>query len=154
MTDRISELREAAKAQGSISENPQTIELVKFSAFAAADKAEAALRAEMDAEREAHALLQARCFDRGPTFSSVFDEVQELRAHVEGLEKDAARYRWLRDESWKDPYAPGPVYQSLYDGIGGRAHSEDLRRVWLRYGNQLDAAIDAALAQAKEGERT
>ena len=68
--------------------------------------------------------------------------------------EDAERYRWLRDESWKEPFAPGPAYRSLYDGIGGRAAAVDLKRVWLRYGRELDAAIDSARAPSgKGGER-
>ena len=67
----------------------------------------------------------------------------------EGLERDAERYRWLRDESHKEPFAPGPFYRSLYDEAGPVKLAEKLRWVWLRYGPQLDAAIDEARASVQ-----
>ena len=54
-------------------------------------------------------------------------ELSALQASVEATEKDAARYRWLRDADITDPEA----LQTLQ-------------------GDELDAAIDAAVAEERE----
>lgn len=46
------------------------------------------LKTRLSAEENAHAELQARCFDSGmPTHTSIFDTVTALRRRVEELEK-------------------------------------------------------------------
>lgn len=40
------------------------------------------LTVELNREQNAHAELQSRCFDGGGTFTSVFDEVRELRIEL------------------------------------------------------------------------
>ena len=73
----------------------------------------------------------------------------QLERELAQARQDAERYRWLRDKSWRQPFAPGPLYVALYDGISGDAEKHDLARVWLRYGSSLDAAIDAAMKEQK-----
>lgn len=74
------------------------------------------------------------------TIDALRKEVAELRATNAGLEKDAARYRWLRDN----------------DGDG--AISEPIQSMWANCKTEYpsapewDAAIDAALATSA-GER-
>jgi hypothetical protein len=62
-------------------------------------------------------------------------ELAELKATNSGLEKDAARYRWLRERGYslidKDPWTAASHYPSL---------------------DELDREVDAALA-ASAGER-
>jgi formate-dependent phosphoribosylglycinamide formyltransferase (GAR transformylase) len=86
----------------------------------------------MGAEREARLMAQ----------------VAELRAERDALAKDAARYRWLRDtqnspirgdEEYSIPGTVEPIFVSTGDGVSTAIDGED-----------LDAAIDAAMA---EGER-
>jgi ribosomal protein L32E len=57
----------------------------------------------------------------------LLEELQQQRAEVEHLRKDAERYRWLRDKSWRAPIAPFSVYRTLYDG------------------SELDAAVDVGI---------
>lgn len=59
----------------------------------------------------------------------------ELVARVEGVEKDAARYRWLRDGEVSADY-PYPVMRTGGIGLGDRT-------IWAE---ELDDAIDVALA--------
>jgi hypothetical protein len=68
--------------------------------------------------------------------SNLRAELEAERAKVLGLEKDAARYRWLRNDS-------EPAFCVV------RYRKETAERVPL-YDSSLDAAIDAAL---DEGER-
>ena len=62
----------------------------------------------------------------------------ELVARVEGLEKDAERYRWLRDGEIVADY-PYPVMR-----MGGSR--VDDQTIWA---DELDAAIDAALTKGQ-----
>jgi hypothetical protein len=99
------------------------------------------------------ALQQASAF-LSLDFDSVddFDKARAaLLAHIAKLEANDRRYRWLRDDSWKLPYAPGPLYTALYD-FADYKDKAPLRKVWLRYGAALDTAIDAALAAEQKGE--
>jgi len=53
------------------------------------DNAAALIReqaAELDKESEAHAQLQARCYDQGGTFSNVFDELKSERKRAEAAQ--------------------------------------------------------------------
>lgn len=63
-----------------------------------------------------------------------------LRERVAGMEKDAARYQWLRDE-WIINGKQGPRFDEL-DGLDafGSGHVDDI----------VDAAIDAARAETAE----
>lgn len=67
------------------------------------------------------------------------DEIEHLRAEVAGLREDAERYRHMRNNSqFQSRNGPG-LYWYLPRGLQGEE------------GEQLDAAIDAALA-ARKGE--
>lgn len=76
----------------------------------------------------------------------------EEAARSVGLESDAARYRWLRDFDirCKDGVNINPpcehVHASMYSHAVGT-----IPAVRLVTGAELDRAIDAALAQVKEG---
>lgn len=60
----------------------------------------------------------------------------------QAAERDAARYRWLRDDSNHAPNDTPTVFACL-DGNGGPDGD-------VLFGDTLDTAIDAAIAQAKE----
>ena len=63
-----------------------------------------------------------------------------LRAEVAGLREDAARYRWLRSPNT----GPATIWELISDECNPPYMT-------LKYGANLDAAIDAALA-ARKGE--
>jgi hypothetical protein len=65
-------------------------------------------------------------------------EIDRLRAEVEGLRADAERYRWLRDDS----VPPHNFYLSVPDEFAEVRYTPQ----------QVDAAIDAALAKEKAHE--
>ena len=67
------------------------------------------------------------------------DAVLELIAEVESLKKDAARYRWLRDES----IDPG----SVIDKKIGHSYVGDYPIYEYRAGQELDDAIDAEMIE-------
>lgn len=60
---------------------------------------------------------------------------------AQGDAEDAARYRWLRDFHADE----------IHDEFPYVAAGENYKGAWALYGDKLDAAIDAARAQAKEG---
>ena len=68
------------------------------------------------------------------------DEIERLRAEVAGLREDAARYRWLRSPNT----GPATIWELISDECNPPYMT-------LKYGANLDAAIDAALA-ARKGE--
>lgn len=65
-------------------------------------------------------------------------EATALRAYIESLERDAARYRLVRQH----PQALGRMDVAQALGL-------DLTRVYLDTPEKLDAAIDAAIAQQR-----
>jgi hypothetical protein len=66
----------------------------------------------------------------------VFSEQASLQARLEAAEKDAARYRWLRDKSTGAP----AIWELVSD--------EHNPPYWtLKCEEELDAATDAALAK-------
>ncbi len=67
-------------------------------------------------------------------------ELRTLRAENAELRKDAGRYRWLRDSAW---YV-GP--DEFYCGEGGDMNEYENHNC---RAETLDAAIDAAMEQAK-----
>jgi len=66
-----------------------------------------------------------------------------LRRELEEAQRDAARYRWLRERAYKDD---GSIYCAGPDGS-----YDDFAVGYLPDG--LDAAIDAAMAEPKEVPR-
>lgn len=70
----------------------------------------ARLQSKLEAEQEAHAQLQARCFDGCATGDSVFDELSRLRGELSEARKELTKFRWvlervrhrLRDSDWRD----------------------------------------------------
>jgi hypothetical protein len=80
--------------------------------------------------------------DRGPKGECCMElreaEIDRLRAEVEGLRADAERYRWLRDDS----VPPHNFYLSVPDEFAEVRYTPQ----------QVDAAIDAALAKEKAHE--
>ena len=75
------------------------------------------------------------CRDPASTVAALKAERDAALARVAELEKDAARYRWLRDEG--NPYAILVVGNQEKTGIKPF------------YGIELDAAIDAALTKGQ-----
>lgn len=65
------------------------------------------------------------------------DEITRLRASLAEAERDAERYRWLRDENTKVALVIDKVTGYFEDGI----HMYEYRS-----GIDLDTAIDAAMA--------
>ena len=73
---------------------------------------------------------------------SLLDELQTLRVTAENAEKDAERYRWLRNESWAGyNNSKGKPQVFVHDGAGNRKTmlAEDAMD------SEIDAAIDAAM---------
>jgi hypothetical protein len=94
------------------------------------DELEAVLASErtkvqrLEADAEAYAQLQARCFDYGGTFQNVFDDLREAKVN-------ARRYLWLREPS---------------SDISFMFHlSDDGKPIGILARELLDAAIDAAI---------
>lgn len=86
----IDELISAAKRDA---RDPVDMDRADYASAALTEKIAAlqfrleALQKRFDAEEEAHAQLQARCFDNGqPTHGSVFGEVKELRSRLHTCE--------------------------------------------------------------------
>lgn len=74
-----------------------------------------------------------------PLCAAAADEIERLRAEVAGLREDAERYRHMRNNSqFQSRNGPGLYWYLPRYGRGDE-------------GEQLDAAIDAALA-ARKGE--
>ena len=69
-------------------------------------------------------------------------EIERLRAEVAGLREDALRYRWLRSPNT----GPATIWELVSDECNPPYMT-------LKYGANLDSAIDAALA-ARKGEAT
>lgn len=65
-------------------------------------------------------------------------DYEELAARCEALEKDAARYRWLRDHDWTEEYVD-------YWDKNLNDHQDIIDGEW------LDGAIDAAMTPADHG---
>ena len=72
--------------------------------------------------------------------ATIAAERDQLRAEVEGLRRDAARYRWLRGIGSETPVNPKPA--AWIAGRGNAWIDED----WLT-GDFADAAIDAAMGE-------
>ena len=68
-----------------------------------------------------------------------------LEARIAELEKDAARYRWLRDEAPNTPNSKGNIPAVLMTNRRGYAIVDsDNFPSWL-FGDGLDSLIDAAI---------
>ena len=79
------------------------------------------------------------------------EKTAALRAELEAREadrRDAERYRWLRNEHFPTADNP-PIAQVVWKEFDDRHGNQ-----WVNMidGNDLDRAIDAALAQRQEGE--
>lgn len=77
--------------------------------------------------------------------SELLDRAEKAEAKVAALEKDAERYRWLRD----DKADSGDFRYASLDlclAVPSRKKNEALRKHW----ECFDAAIDAAIAASKE----
>ena len=66
------------------------------------------------------------------------------RAPAAGDARDAARYRWLRNEVLVD----GEVNDSLYVHVD----SPEWPTRWALVGDELDTALDAAIAAQRQGD--
>jgi hypothetical protein len=75
-------------------------------------------------------------------------EIAALRERIAGMEKDAQRYRWLRNEHFPTADNP-PLAQVVWKFGSNRRGSE-----WANLidGNDLDAAIDRARQSGEEGK--
>lgn len=73
-------------------------------------------------------------------------KVAELEKQRDGLAKDAERYRFLRDDS-----IPMPDGQRDIGAVRFRESFAEGQSDETLFGDDLDAAIDAALASAQEG---
>ena len=94
----------------------------------------AQLRAELIKSLADNAALRADAIDRQNNV------VAPLRAEVAGLREDAERYRWLRSPNT----GPATIWELVSDECNPPYMT-------LKYGANLDTAIDAALA-ARKGE--
>ncbi len=65
-----------------------------------------------------------------------------LWQHLEAVQLDAARYRWLRHGDHDEM-----VMRTYADGVGTRPFDPNVDNSWLFRGDELDAAIDAQLAR-------
>jgi hypothetical protein len=90
-----------------------------------------------------------RCHTLRVEWAQTLAERDKAEARVAELEADAARYRWLRDnsaEQWEHPIV-----------VSQTRHDRGVRYIGPVIGRALDAAIDAALARAAptrgEGDR-
>ena len=91
----------------------------------------AAVREELAQERERAERAEQKLADERAMHGLTIKRAERAEARAEAAEKDAGRYRWLRDESWK--------------GINGTFAAR-----WCLVANRgagLDAAIDAAIAE-------
>lgn len=70
----------------------------------------------------------------------------EKHPKVIALEKDAGRYRWLRDDT-----IVTPDDQRCINVVMGRLPFRDDQKDEDLFGNELDEAIDAAMSASKEG---
>ena len=77
--------------------------------------------------------------------SALADEVPFAPAMDGGDAEDAKRYRWLRDGTVVD----GAINDELYVHVDSSAYPGR----WALVGAELDAAVDAARAAQKEGEK-
>lgn len=91
---------------------------------------------ELDGNLRLRELGGARSDEPMPTFlERVFAERDSLRAELAEAQKDAARYRWLKDSHWYIGPAPeGDLIGVSWDDFNDRA-------------GRMDAAIDAAMAR-------
>lgn len=80
-------------------------------------------------------------------FDEAIKELHSLTARCEMAERDAKRYRWLRDPENDVALVLDKVVgeQPTEEGIGGGGY----RLYEYRAGDELDAAIDAALTPEK-----
>ena len=76
-----------------------------------------------------------------PLYLNPSAELTALRERIAGMEKDAARYRWMRDAKCDD------AVRALFDFEGAIPSMP-----WRKARHELDAAVDAAIAKqdAKE----
>lgn len=106
---------------------------------------------DFDDFSEVHANAQLIAAANPATVLALLDENEALQAECEKLRKDAARYRWLRshdrvsdkhEDGMGPPGTVGMVFISQGDGY---AEAEG--------GDDLDAAIDAAMQGANHGNQ-
>ena len=93
---------------------------------------QAAVQANIEYWQKDSAAAWDKCEDRRL-------EATALQARVEQLEKDAARYRWLRDSPIADDQQEW-LCVGLFD-MGGTVEVD---------GAELDAAIDAAMRESNQ----
>ena len=70
------------------------------------------------------------------------DEIKRLRAKLAEAERDAARYRWLRDEQFR--YGSPPLAAIVWKANYNRQCSDWVNSIDAAH---IDAAIDAAMQQ-------
>jgi chromosome segregation ATPase len=103
----------------------------------------AALRAECSQAKERADFLHAATREAQEYAAKYADEVMALRAEFERLRQDAARYQWLRNESWAG-YNQSKRRPMVAENIVFVADGAGNVKTILA-GDALDAAIDAAL---------
>ena len=81
---------------------------------------------------------------RDKSITKLERENAALRAELERVRKDAERYRWLRDLSLARKKMSVYVGQTFYSG--------DVACNRFLHGKEMDAAIDAAIAQGRGGK--
>lgn len=69
-------------------------------------------------------------------------ELRRLHAEVEALMADAKRYRWLRNEVLQD----GEINEEIHVAVD----SDSWPDKWALVGDDLDKAIDAAIAKGEK----
>lgn len=83
--------------------------------------------------------IESRREPHEPIWRDAIDEIEALRAEVDALREDAARYRWLRDWSKGVPDGQREIYVTQH----ALPHDDDDMDIDL-FDGALDDAIDAA----------
>ena len=73
------------------------------------------------------------------SLTSKLEELATVKAQLAGAQRDAERYRWIRDNNAVD-----------WEGGGLEIPADAPDEVWDVYELMIDAAVDAALAKHKE----
>ena len=92
----------------------------------------------------AHYFVSLEPISECPTFDEAIDAaIRALQARCEAAEKDAERYRWVRE------YDNG---SGVSCGISEEVADKGWERVGWLYEDELDAAIDAAIRPTESGK--
>jgi len=87
-------------------------------------------------------MICTECYDEiWPSIRDRDEEIADLKAKLAAAEKDAERYRWLRDDAYHSDPENGCAW-----AVFGSHHGDAVPC----HGTELDEAVDAAIAKEKE----